>query len=242
MSISEINLIGLGIYTVPEASRLTGVASARIKRWVTGYDFKTAKGERHYSSPVWKADLEPIGEAIALSFKDLVEIRFIDSFLSFGVSWKELRSASVEATKLLANSHPFSTHKFKTDGRKIFADIGERTNNTKLLELTKKQYVFRQVVLPSLYDGFEYKAGELLRWRPKGGQKLIVLDPQRSFGQPITDVGSVPTSIIYRAVKAEGLDSEIKIARWYDIPISAVRAAVAFENELSAHSQIKSAA
>ena len=242
MSVDNSGLIGVGIYTVPEASRLTGVASARIKRWIVGYEFKTGAGESHHSSPVWHADLEPIDGSLALSFRDLVEVRFIDSFLSAGVSWKELRSAAARAEELLNNPHPFSTYQFKTDGRRIFADIGEHLNQEKMLELTRNQYVFRQVIAPSLFEGYEYEAGELLRWRPKAGHKMIVLDPLRAFGQPITDVGSVPTSIILRAVKAEEDEAEVRVARMYDIPVQVVRAAVAFESNFPSPNQIKSAA
>lgn len=233
---------GVGIYTVPEATCLTGVSAARIKRWISGYTFKTPKGERHHSKPIWKADFKPIDGAIALSFKDLIEIRFVDSFLRAGVSWKELRAAADKAAELLDNSHPFSTHKFKTDGRIIFAEIGESLQQAKMLELTKNQYVFRQVIAPSLFDGLEYKANELLRWRPKQGHNLVVLDPQRSFGQPIIDKSSVPTKVLAAAVVAEGENSEKNVARWYDVTVKEVNAAVMFEKSLNQKKQTRMAA
>lgn len=242
MKTDQSNFIGIGIYTVPEATSLTGVSSARIKRWISGYNFKTIKGEKHHSNPVWKSDLEPMDGTVALSFRDLIEIRFVDSFLKAGVSWKELRAAASKASDLLNNPHPFSTYKFKTDGRTIFAEIGESLQQSKLLELTKNQYAFRQVIAPSLFEGLEYQANELRRWRPKQGNNLVVLDPRRSFGQPITDRNSVPTRILAAAVAAEGRDSEKDVARWYDVTVKEVHAAVTFEKSLFHEHQTRMAA
>ena len=88
----DFKLIGAGIYTVPEASRLTNVSPWRIKRWIRGYTFKN-RGEVHTSPPVVPHELDILDESIALSFLDLVEIKFVDAFLDRGVSWKTLRQA-----------------------------------------------------------------------------------------------------------------------------------------------------
>lgn len=238
----ERSPFGIGIYTVSEATSLTGVSAARIKRWIAGYTFKTAKGERHRSKPVWTADFEPIDGAIALSFKDMIEIRFVDSFLKAGVSWKELRDAASKAAELLDDTHPFSTYRFKTDGRTIFAEVGESLQQSKMLELTKNQYVFRNVIAPSLFEGLEYEGDELRRWRPKQGNNLVVLDPHRSFGQPITDRNSIPTKVLAAAVAAEGDNSEQNVARWYDVSVKEVSAAVSFEKSLDHKKTIRMAA
>jgi len=81
-----------GIYTVPEAARLTKVASPRIRRWLSGYTFLSGSRE-HVSPPVWRGQLQPVNGALALGFLDLMEIRAVDAFLRAGVSWKTLREA-----------------------------------------------------------------------------------------------------------------------------------------------------
>ena len=45
------NFIGIGIYGVPDAARLTQVPPRRIHRWVKGYTYKTEAGEWKRVSP-----------------------------------------------------------------------------------------------------------------------------------------------------------------------------------------------
>ena len=70
-------------------------------------------------------------------------------------------------------------------------------------------------------------------WRPEAGRKVVVLDPERSFGKPILDEFDIQTQVIARAVAAEE-GSEKRVADWYDIPVPAVQAAVHFERQLLA--------
>ena len=46
MSTSDALLICRGIYTVGEASRLTGVPAATIRRWLRGYAYEVAAGPK----------------------------------------------------------------------------------------------------------------------------------------------------------------------------------------------------
>ena len=87
------NLIGLGIYSVPEAARLTGINSRTIRRWLRGYSYKVGDELRHSPEVVF-ADLRQIEEAFALTFRDLIEVLFVQAFRHHGVSWKTLRAAS----------------------------------------------------------------------------------------------------------------------------------------------------
>ena len=216
---------------MPEAARLTKVAPKRIRRWADGYSFDY-RGETRSSAPLWRREID--SEELVLSFRDLLEVRFVDAFRRHGVSWKVIRVAAQHAAEIIHDSHPFSTKRFKTDGRSIFADIVHETGKLGLLDLAKDQWEFKTIVDPFLFDGVEFsKLGiEPVRWWPLGESRHVVIDPVRSFGQPIVDPESIPTSLLARAVKAEG--SIEAVARWYELPPKAVRDAVAFENQLSA--------
>lgn len=50
------DLLGTGIYTSPEAPRLVGVSSGRIRRWMRGYTFGVKYGTSH-SPPVWRGQI-----------------------------------------------------------------------------------------------------------------------------------------------------------------------------------------
>lgn len=208
------SLLGAGVYTIPEAARLSGVPAQRIRRWLT-----------------WIAS----GESLtSLSFRDLLEVRFIDAFRRHGVGWKVIHLAAERAAEIIRDSHPFSTRRFKTDGRGIFADIVQGTGEESLLDLAKSQYELKSIVEPFLFEGLEFPEIGIapVRWWPLGTDRRVVLDPERSFGQPIVMPESVPTSVLARAFKAEG--SIEAVARWYLVDPRSVRDAVEFENSLAA--------
>ena len=70
------------------------------------------------------------------------------------------------------------------------------------------------------------------RWWPLPGADTIVIDPQRSFGQPIAADYGVPTATLARAVTVEG--SVKAAARAYEVPARVVRDAGEFEDRLAA--------
>ena len=226
------NLIGLGIYSVPEAARLTGINSRTIRRWLRGYSYKVGDELRHSPEVVF-ADLRQIEEAFALTFRDLIEVRFVQAFRHHGVSSKTLRAASSLGQRMLQTTHPFSTKAFRTDGKKIFAELANGSGDPKLLDLLADQYVFRKILAPHLYRDLERSADdEVLRWWPMNRTGLVVLDPGRSFGQPIINEEGVSTWVLAKAFEAE--ESINRVAEWFDVKPASVRAAVTFENQLAA--------
>lgn len=224
--------LGIGIYTVNEAARLTRIPSRRIRRWVQGYSYRTApKAPRSYSRPVFVHELEPIDGTLALTFLDLLEVRFVDAFRRHGVSWGTIREAAAYACELLQTTHPFATKKFKTDGKRIIGEFTKLSGDRALLDLVERQYAFEQVIGDTLFEGIEFDGNEAARWWPLGESARVVLDPHRSFGQPIVDKEGVPTMVLARAVRAEG--SVERVARWFEVESASVRAAVEFEEALA---------
>lgn len=228
----EHNLLGIGLYTVPEAERLTGVPGRRIRRWLRGYRYPHVDGFRE-TDPIWQSQIPDIDHTLGLGFLDLIEIRFVHAFRQHGVSWKTIRAAAYRAGEVLGQDHPFSTKRFKTDGQGIFAEIVEQTGETKLLDLVKRQYGFHKIIAPSLYAGLEFSDfDQVMRWYPMWPKQQVVIDPQRSFGKPIVAKEGVPTETLAIAARIEG--SIDVVSRWYSVSSSAVRAAIAFEHRHAA--------
>jgi len=226
-----MNLLQTGIYTVPDAARLTGVSPWRIRRWLKGYEFKVKHG-RHRSAAVWNSQIDPIGHTIALGFLDLLEVRCVDAFISAGVNWKTLRHVQGQARKLVGHTHPFCTNRFATDGQTIFMEARGRNNEITLWDMRDVQRVFDRIIRPFLKN-IEFDGGRVpRRWWPKGKAHLVALDPRRSFGQPIVFRDGVPTAVLARSVTANGSVEEV--ARWFEIHPASVREAVEFERTLAA--------
>jgi uncharacterized protein (DUF433 family)/DNA-binding transcriptional MerR regulator len=222
--------LGLGLYSIPEARRLTGIPAASLRRWLVGYTYRDGD-HRHPLPPVVDSSLEPIEGVHTLTFLDLLEARFIAAFRQHGISLQAIRLAASRGQELFDHSHPFSTRGFRTDGQTIFAEIADDAGDPVLLDLLKRQFAFREVLGPYLYAGIEFSENnEPTLWRPVPKIRAAVLDPRRQFGQPILEEEGVPTEVLARAFRTEG--SVQRVAQWFEVKASSVRAAVRFEEEL----------
>lgn len=226
-------MIGTGLYTVSEASAYTGVPARDITRWLFGYS--AGSGEHKHRNPgLWTSQLADIRDVKALGFHDLLEIRFIHAFRKHGVSLQAIRMASQHAKDMFKRAYPFTCTRFQTDGRSIFATVLEETQDEALLDLVKKQYVFKQVITPSLYEGIEYdQHGDADRWFPLHRSRAVVLDPARQFGKPIVTQAGISTATLFEAWKAEAEDHR-RVASLYEVSVDAVEAAIRFESRAAA--------
>jgi len=219
-------LLGLGIYTAGDAARLIKVPQARIRRWLIGY--------RHtggMSKPLWSPSIPQYGKHLEVSFLDLMEMRFVQTFISQGVSLQRIRLALERARALFNVEHPFSTKKFRTDGRQIFLEIQRDTGDAALIDLVKNQYAFKAVVAQS-FRGLVFDADQVIRWHPWPDRTSIVVDPARAFGTPLVSDEMVPTNVV---MSAFNVSKSIKtVAADFIIPERAVRDAIAFEEHLAA--------
>jgi uncharacterized protein (DUF433 family) len=235
----EPDALSRGAYSAAEGLRLLnfsrGVAPARhvsrntVARWLRGYDFGI-DGEGH-SEPLWRPDYSNDDDLIELSFRDLIELRFVKAFRDIGLGLRTIRECYQRAAEEVHDERPFSTQKFRTDGKTIFLEITEGIQEAKLVDLRRRQNVFRTIVEPSLKD-LEFDASAVARWYPLGiARKSVIIDPARAFGRPIAASG-VPTEVLNRAVMVEG--SVAKVVRLYDVSAAEVKEAVAFEKKLAA--------
>lgn len=223
-----MKLTGLGLYTFQEASRLTGIRPGELRRWLQGYRTRTKE-----MPPLWETELAEAG-LDGLSFHDLLEVRFVKEFRKHGVSLQTIRIAARVAREMLHTDYPFTSHRFRTDGKNIFWDAVRETGEHDMLDLRKRQFVFEKVIRPSLYEGIEFGADDLaIRWFPMKRNKQVVIDPAIAFGKPIVvDVG-VRTDILYEAWLAEDEDKR-RVASQFEVPVQAVDAAIRFEERLAA--------
>ncbi len=226
----DTSLVGVGLYDVAEAARLTGVSRQRIRRWLCGYRY-TYQDEKRWSTPLWRPQLPAFDGKLALGFRDLTEIRVVDALVTAGLSPRTVRRAICHAREYIDDERPLSTAKFRTDGRTIFLEIADETKEPALFDLLKRQYGLHRVLAPSFKD-LEFDENVAVRWWPLSRQRQVVIDPARSFGQPIVAGGGVPTAALADAVDTEG--SVAAAARLFEVSPDAVRDALRFEQRLAA--------
>jgi len=222
-------LVGIGIYTAAEASRLLRLPSRKITRWLCGHN---ANGRVY--APLWHPQVDIGDDHLYLGFRDLMEIRVAAAFIGIGIPAQRVRAAIDLAREVHGIDYPLSADRFRYAGRDIFLRVFEEdetgAERERLLNTFKRQYEF-EVVLRPLLKNIEFaEDGTPRLWWPNGRSGQIVVDPQRAFGQPIDVGSSVPTGVLAAAAKAEGLGGASRI---YEVPVAAVKRAVVFEADLA---------
>ena len=151
-----------------------------------------------------------------------------------------IRRTAEEAAKLFGTDHPFCVQRFQTDGKTIFAQMQEEESRARdrapmdshTIDLSSGQHVFDIVVSP-FFKQFVYdvKTALVRQWYPHGQNRMILVDPSISFGEPTVAKFGVPTRALKRAAFSGQPFADI--ADWYGLPLAAVESAVRFEDSLS---------
>jgi uncharacterized protein (DUF433 family) len=213
--------VGVGLYSIAEASRILRAPPSSIHRWAS-----PALGlvPRYFDS-----------DEKTITFLELMELQFVRMFRAEGVSLQTIRKASLAAGKKYDTSYPFCVKRFDTDGKTIFATLVSKESDQEVIEdLKRGQLVFQEILKP-FFRKLEYRGSiEPARFWPNEKAGRIVLDPARKFGKPIEAETGIPTRTIYDAVNAGEGHSHAAVAHWFGIPVSAVDAAVNFERSLAA--------
>jgi uncharacterized protein (DUF433 family) len=218
-------LLDGGIYSVPEAAGLVGAGQQAMRVWIEGRPGR--------QSPLIDNQIGRLGRKVAVSFTNLMELRFVAFFVRVGVGLREIRSIMEEAKRTLQHPHPFATKTvFKTDGRKIVAEIARRNGIKAIYDLKTTNYEMELVVMASLKNAVVYDpTGNAILWKPRPkSAPNIVVHPSYAFGRPILRGSGVPTEALFQAMQAEG-DFKI-VAELYEVPERQVLEAISFEKDL----------
>lgn len=225
------NLLGIGLYSIEDVSRLVRVPSRDVRRWMFGYHYRRGN-ERVEMPPVAGSQLR-VGERDALTFFELLELRLIRELRRHEVSLQTIRVAVERAKTLAEHPHPFVIRRISTDGRRIFAEAAKESGDRELLDLVGSQYAIAKVIEDSLIAGVVFgDDGVAKAWHPNPDDASIILDPSRSFGRPILDEYAIPTWVLYEAYKAESGDIHA-VSAAYDVPVELVTSAVLFESGMA---------
>ena len=110
----DTNVIGRGVYTIPEAAKYLGKPHQTIHAWLSG--------ERQ----VFSSDYPPVDGHQAISFLDLVDAMVASTFRKHGVPMREIRHVYEELKVLFKEEHPFCKKDLdlSTDGKKIYHKYG----------------------------------------------------------------------------------------------------------------------
>ncbi len=218
-------MLGHGIYTFPEAARLTRLRPGRVREWFRG------RRSEHARRPVFPGDYAPVDGDYAISFYDLIDVFVAGQLRTYGVSLQTLRRVHKKMQEDFGERHPFCRQELLTDGKDVFTRGLDAQGCQEIMEVLTRQKVFPRIILPFLkridYEGATKLA---LRWHIA---ELIVLDPQICFGKPIVEPAGILTAVLAAAYHANGRNADL-VADWYDVHPSYVLAAARFQGQIAA--------
>ncbi len=218
-------LLGHGVYTIPEAARLTGLRIGRVREWFRG---RSAPSDRR--KPIFHGDYEVIGGDTAISFHDLIDVFVVGQLRNHGVSLQIVHKVFGRLQKDLDSSHPFCHQQLLTDGKTVLTHGLDAEGQEEIIEVLSGQRVFADLIRPFLQK-IDYDAQSLARrWRIANN---VVLDPTIQFGRPVVAGVSIATAVLAAAYQANDHDADL-VADWYNVDPENVRAAVSFESKLAA--------
>lgn len=178
--------------------------------------------------------LDAEGGQEALSFVNLIEVLFLKDLRGCGVSLQSIRAMLARAKQVLDLDHPFAMQSFHTDGKAIWLETANETEDRGLIDLTDGNGAMLGVLERSFRKSvsFDHAHGQANVWRPSADQPRVVLDPARQFGRPIDAETGVPTEVLAEALKVER-GNVARVAAIWDVDAEAVEQAAEFELQFS---------
>jgi uncharacterized protein (DUF433 family) len=220
-----MGILGHGIYTLPEAARLTHLKPRRVREWFGG------RANGRASTPVLDGDYPAVDGDRAISFHDLIELFVAGQLRDRGVSLRNLRTVHEGLQAQLRTKHPFCRREILTrDGQVFTLGLDER-GQEEMIEVLRRQRVFPDILLPFRHRIDYDEATEMAKRWCIADQ--VVIDPEICLGKPTVAGIGMTTAVLAAAYQANGHDAEL-VADWFRVHPKHVLAAVDFERSLAA--------
>jgi len=173
------------------------------------------------------------GNTFTLTFLDLVQLRVVKALRDEKLALQRIRTAAEEAVELFGTSHPFASVRFKTDGRRLFADVPQPQSPDVLVELRRpSRSTVRGVLEDSLREISYATTGLADRWYAAGPKGGVVIEPRIAFGKPVVETANVPTEVIREQAR---VTPDIRqVASWFALAPKQIMDALRYEEQLAA--------
>ena len=193
-------------YSLAEASRYLLIPPATLRSWVAGRKYPTGSGPKFFTPVIELPDDARAG----LSFVNLVEAHVLDAIRRHHqVPLNKIQQAIDYLRKQFSSKHPLAEQRFETDGLDLFVDkFGQLINVTQ-----SGQIALRELLKAHLHRVEHDATGAAIRLYPFTRKrdvrepKVVVIDPQISYGRPVLVGTGIPTAVVAERYKAgESID------------------------------------
>lgn len=215
------------VYGMAQVDALLGLRPGTASRWIDGYE----RRGKHYMPIVRE---QTTGDEI-VTWGEFVESRLLAEYRGAGVPMLRMRPVVENLRSTFGVRYPLAHARPYADGRTLVYQVQEQLGLEEsmrlVLEASSNQLVLAHGARDFL-DAADFEdvggsdAGEIVtRLRPLGRKRAVVIDPDRSFGQP--SVRSVATEVLAELVKAG--DPIEMVADLYELTLDQVLDALEYE-------------
>jgi uncharacterized protein (DUF433 family) len=214
------------LYTIAEAARFLGVAPSTVGTWAHGYR-RTFPGRQDVvADPILTALSQGGNGTASIPFVGLAEGMVVAAFRRAGVSMQHLRKAVAVLEREIGFEHALASRRLYTDGARLLFDYAEGAGDAELAGLTvvvSQQKVFAEVVKEYL-SRIEYGSDDWAKLlvSPATPNRTVLVDPTRSFGQPMFAHGAVRVEDVLDRWRAG--ESIAHVAEDFGVPAEDVEA------------------
>jgi len=226
-TVQRLDTRNLPAYSYVDAARYLKIPVDTLRSWVRGRSYQTSQGKR-FSEPLIRL---PGEDAKALSFINLVEAHVLRAIrVEHRVRLDQIRIALNFISQELGYAHPLVREDLlKTDGQSIYVEHLEM-----LLDASKRgQIAIRETLEIYLTrievdeQGIAARLFPFLHHNRRDDPKVIVIDPNISFGRPVIAGTGIPTQVL--ADRYEAGDSVELLAMDYASDRSLIQTAIDYE-------------
>ena len=165
------------------------------------------------------------GRDVALTFLDLVTMRMVAIFRSYGIKPRDIRFAHETLRINRGSTHPFAMEPIWVSGPDIY--IKEQGYHVAVTKNWQAAFEFISEYLRPTHNLIFDEDEQAIGWEPEIG---ILLDPRKSFGSPCIKGTRISTETLWALFSAG--DATDLIAAAYGLSKKQVEAAIAWEEKL----------
>lgn len=211
-------LLGAGIYTIPDISKLLGFPMAKVRYYLKEY-WDERLGKKLFNETYsWSAG----NNVKAINFHTLIELYVCFHLQELGVSTRKILKSRDTIAKELHLPYPFANAKLLTDGNKIWYEFKDSIVNTD----GSKQTDFIEFIR-EFANKIEFNSDRIAeKFWPGGKGSSIVVNPHHQFGQPVIEGTNINTEVIFSMFECGEPISAIGIL--YDITEKEIRDVISF--------------
>ncbi|MEQ3540944.1 hypothetical protein WHI96_19220 [Pseudonocardia tropica] len=223
MDEAGIELLHRPVYGMSQAARLLNLRADGLRRWIDGY----SRAGKTYA-PVIR---ETSTGNDSITWGEFIEAGYLREYRAKQVPLQYLRPVIGLLRERFDVQYPLATLKPYTSGKDLAMEVQQFVGldpDLSIVVLGRDGTLKLADQASAFVDKVEFtdEAGIAGRLFPYGKQVPIVLDPERSFGEPTVPDG-VRTDILAELVEA-GEDPR-RVAELYELPVTDVEQAVRFE-------------